>query len=174
MAKQIKKLVGAPRKYETATALSKAINDYFRSICYRGCVRNVAGEVILNLDGEPIEQTFFAVAPTIPALCLRLGITPRTWRNYCDDKKHPEFSEVTSMTMAVLEAWLANESVTREKSLQGILFNLKNNYGWTDKQEIELGEKTRQTIRTHDTLSLEEKIAFLQQMEPIETDEEQG
>ena len=172
VAKISKNVVGAPRKYESANALSKAVNQYFRSICYEDYVRDAQGRPVLNLDNEPIRHVFFAVAPTIPAMCLRLGITPRTWRNYCDENKHPEFAKVTSMTMAVLEAWLANESVTREKSLQGILFNLKNNYGWTDKQEIELGEKTRQTIKTHDALSLEEKIAYLSQMELPEIDEE--
>jgi hypothetical protein len=169
--KYVKKLVGAPRKYETAEALSKAVNEYFRSICYYGTVKDETGKPITNLDGEPVETVFYAIAPTIPAMCLKLGITPRTWRNYCDEKKHPEFNEVTSMAMAVIEAWLAGESVTREKNLQGIIFNLKNNYGWTERVEIEAGEKTRQTINAHDCLSLEEKMAYLSTLsEP--TDEE--
>lgn len=161
MAKLKKNVVGAPRKYDSANALSKAINQYFRSICYEDYIRDGIGNPLLNLDGEPIKRTFFAVAPTIPAMCLALGITPRTWRNYCDEKKHPEFAKVTSMTMAVLEAWLAHESVTREKSLQGILFNLKNNYGWSEKIEIEAGEKTRATMSGASGMSTEEKIAYL-------------
>lgn len=161
MAKIKKNVVGAPRKYDSANALSKAVNQYFRSICYEDHIRDGIGNPVLNLDGEPIKRVFFAVAPTIPSMCLALGITPRTWRNYCDEKKHPEFAKVTSMTMAVLEAWLAHESVTREKSLQGILFNLKNNYGWSEKIEIEAGEKTRATMSGASSMSTEEKIAYL-------------
>lgn len=171
MAKIKKNVVGAPRKYDSANALSKAVNQYFRSICYEDYIRDILGSPVLNLDGEPIKRVFFAVAPTIPSMCLALGITPRTWRNYCDEKKHPEFAKVTSMTMAVLEAWLAHESVTREKSLQGILFNLKNNYGWTEKQEIELGEKTRQTMTAGETMSLAEKLAYLASAQLPENDE---
>lgn len=163
MAKN-KKLVGAPRKYESAAALGSAVNKYFRSICYEDYVRSANGELVYNLDNEPVKRVFFAVAPTIPSMCIALGITPRTWRNYCDSTKHPEFADVTSMAMAIMEAWLANESVTREKSVQGILFNLKNNYGWTDRQEIELGEKTRKTMSGADNLSIEDKIAYLAAM----------
>lgn len=161
MAKKVKNAVGAPRKYESAATLAKAVNKYFRSICYVTHVRNVAGEIVHNVDGEPIERIAFAVPPTVPGLCVALGITPRTWRNYCDAEKHPEFGEITSGTMALIESWLAEQLVSREKSVQGIIFNLKNNYGWSEKIEIEAGEKTRATMSGASGMSIEDKMAYL-------------
>lgn len=70
---------------------------------------------------------------------------------------------------ARIEAYLEQELLTREKGLQGIIFNLQNNYGWRQKQEVELGEKTRSStgageLRIADKLALlaEERDALLE------------
>ena len=61
---------------------------------------------------------------------------------------------------ARIEAYLEQELLTREKGLQGIIFNLQNNYGWRQKQEVELGEKTRSSMGTGE-LRIADKLALL-------------
>ena len=61
---------------------------------------------------------------------------------------------------ARIEAYLEQELLTREKGLQGIIFNLQNNYGWRQKQEVELGEKTRSSMGAGE-LRIADKLALL-------------
>ena len=53
-----------------------------------------------------------------------------------------------------------DQSLTREKGLQGILFNLEVNHGCSRKQEIELGEKTRAVLPKTE-MTIEEKLAAI-------------
>jgi hypothetical protein len=50
--------------------------------------------------------------------------------------------------------------VKREKGVDGIKFNLANNYGWSAKREIEVGEQTRKAMSI-DNMSMAEKLAML-------------
>lgn len=88
----------------------------------------------------------YVVPPSIAGLCLQLGIDRSTWQNYADPALHPELADVAAEARARIEAYLEQELLTREKGLQGIIFNLQNNYGWRQKQEVELGEKTRSSM----------------------------
>lgn len=73
---------------------------------------------------------------------------------------HPELQDITQTARARIEAYLEEQLLTREKGLQGIIFNLQNNYGWKQKTEMELGEKTRQTV-TAQSMSAYDKIAAI-------------
>lgn len=67
---------------------------------------------------------------------------------------------MTALTRGRIEAWLEEQLLTREKGVQGIIFNLQNNYGWRQKQEVELGDKTRKSIQT-EGMSLQDKLAAI-------------
>ena len=126
---------GRPRKYKTKKALETAIDGYFNSISRT--VPVICGrEQAENDDGEPMYQTQYLRPPTISGMCLYLGIERSTWQNYCDRKLHPEFAEITAMARGRIEAYLEEELVTRDK-VQGIMFNLQNNYGWRNKPDRE-------------------------------------
>ena len=153
---------GRPKKYKSKKALAEAIDGYFRSISRTIDLQDLTGAVILNDDGETIRKLQFVVPPSISGLCLYLGIDRSTWQNYCDGELHPEFREVTDMTRGRIEAWLEEQLLTREKGVQGIIFNLQNNYGWRQKQEVELGDKTRKSIQT-EGMSLYDKLAAIAQ-----------
>lgn len=153
---------GRPKKYKSKKALAEAIDGYFRSISRTIDLQDLTGAVILNDDGETIRKLQFVVPPSIGGLCLYLGIDRSTWQNYCDGKLHPEFREVTALTRGRIEAWLEEQLLTREKGVQGIIFNLQNNYGWRQKQEVELGDKTRKSIQT-EGMSLYDKLAAIAQ-----------
>lgn len=150
---------GRPKKY-TKKSLREAVDRYFRSISRTIPARDLTGAVVKNDDGEDIMVVQFVVPPSISSMCLYLGIDRSTWQNYADPELHPEFRSVTADARARIEAYLEEQLLTREKGLQGIIFNLQNNYGWKQKQEVELGKETRRTMAT-EGMSIKEKLAFI-------------
>jgi len=151
---------GRPKKYSSKKALGDAIERYFRSISRTIPAKDDTGCIICNDDGERIMLTQYIRPPSISSLCIYLGIDRSTWQNYCDGQMYPEFAGVTSQTRARIEAYLEEQLLTRVKGVQGIIFNLQNNYGWRQKQEVELGDKTRETMPAA-SMSITEKIAVI-------------
>lgn len=134
--KKQKKEPGRPRKYKTKKALETAIESYFNSISRTVPVTNL-GVKVTNDAGELMHRTEYLRPPSISGMCLYLGIERSTWQNYCNPKLHPEFQDVTAMARVRIEAYLEEELLTREKNVQGIIFNLQNNYGWRNKPDKE-------------------------------------
>lgn len=138
---------GRPRKYQTAAALRRAVEGYFHSISYRReviifrreIVREEGKDVIQetpvicrDADGEPMMETVWREEPSKAALCLYLGISRDTWAEYAKDEKKRAVTEwVDAQMLARLEAQLNTRN-----SVQGVIFNLKANYGWREKLEI--------------------------------------
>ena len=151
---------GRPKKYKSKKALADAIERYFRSISRTIQAQDAYGQNIFNDDDEAIMVTQYIRPPSISGMCLYLGIDRSTWQNYCDEKLHPEFESVTAMTRARIEAWLEEQLLMREKGVQGIIFNLQNNYGWREKKELELGAKTRSAVSAQN-ISAYDKIAII-------------
>lgn len=149
---------GRLKKY-TKKSLREAIEAYFRSISHTVSVRDDTGGIIRNDDGEDIRTVQFVVPPSITGLCLYLGIDRSTWQNYADAEKHPELVGICQGARTRIEAYLEQELLTREKGVQGIIFNLQNNYGWKQKQEVELGKDTRESMKHAATYH--EKLALL-------------
>jgi len=157
---------GRPKKY-SAREFEEAVEAWFRSI-----TMETLDEHALNLDGEPILRRAYAVPPTISGLCLQLGIDRKTWQNYADplrnggsERKPSAHSRICEDVRLRIEAYLEEQLLTREKSLQGIIFNLQNNYGWSEKHEhsqrVELGEETRKVVAQN--LTLDEKFALIRE-----------
>ena len=141
---------GRPKKY-TNKGLEKAVEGYFASI---------------SRDEREAWEAEYKRPPTVSGLCLYLGIDRSTWRNYADPRLHPEFREVAAYARMRMEAYLEEQLLTREKNVQGLIFNLQNNYGWREKREVELGGETRQTVADSAqarTLSIAEKMAVLRE-----------
>lgn len=162
---------GRPKKF-TAEQLSQSVERYFRSISFLLTLTNKLGENILDCDGNPIVIREYVIPPTISGMCLRLGIDRRTWQNYADPlqnggtpEKPSALSKVCDDVKLRIEAYLNEELLKREKSVQGIIFNLSNNFGWAEKhehrQQVELGEKTREVIAQN--LTLDEKFALIRE-----------
>lgn len=100
--------VGRPLKIKKVDELKNKINEYFEKC---------------DKDNRPY---------TITGLALALDIDRDTLLNY--EKKEEYFGTIKRAKQKVeeqLEISLYGNSVT------GIIFNLKNNFGWKDKQEIE-------------------------------------
>ncbi len=159
MSKAGKRPVGRPPKY-TKKRLEEAVMKYFDSISYEVDAVNMKGETIYNKLGEPVKKLYYASPPSKLDLCLYLGIDRGTWLNYSNHDEHPELKDITDYVHLRCEAYLASELVSREKGVDGIKFNLSNNYGWSAKREVEVGEKTRKALSI-DTMSMAEKLALL-------------
>lgn len=95
-------------KFKDEKELEKAINNYFQKC-------------------DEKEKPY-----TMTGLALSLGIDRRTLINYAN---RDLFFSLIKNAKAKVEEQL-EESLYRLGNNSGVIFNLKNNYGWVDKQEI--------------------------------------
>lgn len=163
-------------KFRSSKALREAVDTYFASISrtVNAMDRSDTGEKdaekrkiyettpIYNDEGEPIRVREYIVPPTVGGLCEFLDITRPTWSNYCDGTKNPEFLEVTTRARGRIQAYLEAALLTSSK-VQGIIFQLQNSFGYSDKREVELGPTAARTV-TAAGMPMAEKLALLQEM----------
>ena len=164
-----------PKKY-TAKGLRDGIDRYFDSISRTVTAtepvdngrRDKYGHVIWDKEpicndaGDEIRYVEYILPPTITGLCEFLDIHRSTWADYCDAVLHPEFADTTTRTRVRIRAWLEGQLLTR-KDVKGIIFDLQNNHGYAEKQEIELGPHARRHMAAAN-LSVAEKEAMLQEL----------
>ena len=102
-------MAGRPKKYTEAEIMRQKINKYFNEC---------------DKKNEPY---------TVTGLCLALNICRDTLSEYA---KNQEFSDTIKKAKLKVENYLEKHLIT-DSSTTGIIFNLKNNFGWTDKQQLE-------------------------------------
>jgi hypothetical protein len=106
---------GRPPKYKTKEEMQKKIDKYFEQ-----CDR-------MN---EPY---------TVTGLALALDLDRKALINYGENE---EFSNTLKKAKLKVENWLEKNLITGQGNATGIIFNLKNNYGYKDKQEIDANVNT--------------------------------
>lgn len=115
---------GRPLKYKTNKALQTQIDAYFDS-CFMPML-NKDGDIVEDRDGKPIMTQ---VKPfTMAGLAAYLEIDRRTLLNYSNKD---EFFPTIKKARARIEAY-AEEQLYTPKVAAGVIFNLKNNFGWND------------------------------------------
>lgn len=153
-----KKRAGAERKYKTARELEGAVKNYWRSISYekpliistptgevdeRGNVKFVTkmltedeqGNIRVDGLGRPKTTVEYIAEPSAAALCLHLGISRETWAQYAKDEK---LGPVCARFKLKMESYLLGKlDGNSVKNVQGVIFNLKNNYGYQDRCAVE-------------------------------------
>lgn len=101
------------RRYQSTELMESAINGYF----------------------EKIEKD--KKMPTVTGLALFLGFTSRTsFLNYRREPGYEQFHEIMEKARTRIEAVLEESLISGKGSTIGLIFSLKNNYSWNDKQEI--------------------------------------
>lgn len=137
---------GRPRTY-TPGKLRRAIEAYFASISYyEDATREVeTGErdqyghpitervKAYNQNGEVPKILQWIEPPSVLGLCLRLGVHRSTWARW---EQSEELAEICADAKMVIEHYL--EGRLSERHVQGTIFNLTHNFGWTDKHEVVL------------------------------------
>lgn len=110
------KSMGRPLVFKTVEDLEQAIELYFETDAY------------IEIGGEEKAKMY---APTMSGLALSLGVDRKTITNYANkDDFFPTIKKARTRVEVALEQRLYGNNVT------GVIFNLKNNFDWCDKQEI--------------------------------------
>jgi hypothetical protein len=108
--------VGKPLAFPTVESLQEAVDAYFAK------------------DGESWDMTgeYPRFLPTMSGLALALNVDRKTVLNYSNkDEYFPTIRKARAIIENNLEKNLYGNNVT------GLIFNLKNNFGWNDKQELD-------------------------------------
>lgn len=101
---------GRPLKFESAEELEQKANEYF-SMC------------------DEKEKPY-----TITGLALALDCDRLTLINY--EKKEEFFNTIKKIKLRV-ENYAEEQLMSGKGNTAGVIFNMKNNYGWKDKTETE-------------------------------------
>lgn len=111
---------GRPLKFKSVEDLESKIDKYFES-CYITKVDDNGKEYQCNI--RPL---------TITGLAVSLDCDRETLLNY--EKTEEYFGTIRKAKLIIQN--FAEESLWQPKIATGIMFNLKNNFNWVDKQEI--------------------------------------
>lgn len=107
---------GRPLAFETVEELQEAVEAYFSE----------SGDAWVIVDGNPDFR------PTMSGLAIALGVDRKTITNYAHkDEFFPTIKKARALVEKALEERLYGNNVT------GVIFNLKNNFDWRDKQDID-------------------------------------
>jgi hypothetical protein len=101
---------GRPLKYQSVEELEEAIEQYFA-------------------ECDEQQKPY-----TVSGLAYALGTNRQTLLNY---ETKDGFIDTIKSAKAKIERFNEEMLYSKEVSTTGVIFNLKNNYGWKDKQEIE-------------------------------------
>ena len=115
----MKKEKGRPLAFETVKELEEKIEEFFTS----------EDAYIINIKDDVEDKIY---APTMSGLALHLGVDRKTITNYSNKEEYfPTIRKARARIESHLEKKLYGNNVT------GLIFNLKNNFDWKDKTEVE-------------------------------------
>jgi len=141
---------GVKKKYENPDEMELLINGYFD-----GCFSQM---VKLNSFGQPIKNPRYISPeetptldkyitymhtnhhPTISGLAAHLELDRHSLLNYEKKKGYEEFFTIIKKARGVIEAYVEGSLFSKD-SCTGAIFNLKNNFNWVDKKEVDMSGK---------------------------------
>ena len=114
---------GRPLKYKTVEEMQEVIDRYF-----------------IQCDKEKRPYT-------VTGLAMALDLDRKALISYGDKE---EFSYAIKKAKAKVERWLEENLVSGQGNATGIIFNLKNNYGYKDRQELDANVNTEIKVTIDD------------------------
>lgn len=131
--------VGRPLKFQTKEELQEKIDAYYKS-CWTQKI-DMFGNPIFEKDkngNKTDKPVLIQFKPyTITGLAVFLDTSRETLINY---QEREEFFDAIKRAKEKCHAF-AEESLFVGKNPSGAIFNLKNNYGWKDKNETDITTK---------------------------------
>lgn len=95
---------------------------------------------VINALGEPAQRLEYITPPTVGGLCAFLGIHRSTWSAWADVKK---YSDTVARAGGRMRAWNEEQLLLRSgRDVKGIIFNLENNYGYRERQDVSVSGET--------------------------------
>lgn len=110
---------GRPLKYQSVEDMQKDIDEYFA-------------------ECDEKQKPY-----TVSGLAYALGTNRQTLINY---EEKSDFFDTIKKAKAKIERFNEELLYSKDVSTTGVIFNLKNNYNWKDKQEIEADVKNEVSI----------------------------
>ena len=116
---------------------AKLFNEYFRSIS-KEVPAEIDGKKLKNDAGQDILTVKFFRRPTISGMCVFAGLSRSEFRKL-EEGDDAVIKDEIKKAKTVIEAYL--EERLFEGNAVGIIFMLKNNFGWRDKTEQDITTK---------------------------------
>ncbi len=123
-------LIGRPKLYNTAEEMQEKIDAYFLS-CFRPLFDKNGNPVI-----NPLTQKFYLeqYKPfTMSGLANALDMSRQSLLNYSKDE---DFFDTIERARRKVEVY-TEEKLFQKETCNGSKFSLSNNFGWSEKQEID-------------------------------------
>lgn len=142
---------GRPKKWTSPAKMQKKIDEYFEKC---------EGIPLKNPDGTPVYDKYGRVIyrnrkpPTITGLACYLGIESRS--TFMAYQKDPAFAYTITCAKTRVEAYLEERLMDREGQ-RGAEFNLRCNYGWSDKDTDTQADETQGVVLIAPVLQEEEE-----------------
>ena len=96
-------------------------------------------EYVTDAEGNKVQELAFHTIPSFLGLVNYLGLDKDTVQKY---GKMDGFSVSYKKVLSVIEAYTADLLQTKN-NVAGVIFTLKNNFGWQDKKELEVTSKSK-------------------------------
>lgn len=134
---------------KTVTRIKRQLSRkvYFKSV--NDLVRIISQYFSFCIDGNK--------HLTFSGLAVWLGISRSSLSTF--GKRYPEYAETIKKAKGIVEAYF-EELLLTKKNVAGVIFSLKNNFGWKDIQEniINTGPTYQQVIQNITQINQEIKI----------------
>ena len=115
--------IGKPLKYPDPLEFQRKINQYF------DWCDNQSKKVVTSVkDGKLVPKPY-----TVSGLCVYLQIDSETLSEY---GKRPLYSDSVKNAKKRIENWLEEAALTGAVNPIFSIFSFKNNFNWSDKQEV--------------------------------------
>ena len=115
--------VGKPLKYPDPLEFQRKINQYFD-----WCDSQSKKVATSTKEGKLVPKPY-----TVSGLCVYLQIDSETLSEY---GKRPLYSDSVKNAKKRIENWLEEAALTGAVNPIFSIFSFKNNFGWSDKQEV--------------------------------------
>jgi len=180
---------GRPLKFKSVEELQEKIEEYF-NLCephpeeVTTFVFHTKDKVVKLKNGktrtikvkddtrEPYPQTYWVVSdfkiPTVTGLAIHLGTTRQTLVNY---ELKDEFLDTIKRAKSIVEEY--TEKRLHANNPTGVIFSLKNNFGWRDvKENINTNEEVQKPLIVSDIHGRRERAESEaeEQAEPTDND----